>query len=94
MHYFIKKLENCFADAENYEYQLTLTGEHFYPLLVKQRHATVRVNEKLRQPVFIATLPDGVRVKGILTKNFIRVGYLPDKAAAQKATFERWLRDA
>jgi hypothetical protein len=94
MDFDVKKLETCFADAENYEYRVAVSGEQFYQLLAKEQKAKVRVNEHLRRPAFIATLPDGVRIKGELTKNIIRVGYEPAQAASQKTAFEHWLQRA
>jgi hypothetical protein len=91
MEFEVKKLENCFADAENYEYRTAVTGERFCRLLADERAAEVRVNEHLRRPVFIATLPNGMRVKGELVNTVIRVGYEPDAVVEQKAAFESWL---
>jgi hypothetical protein len=91
MEFEVKKLENCFADAENYEYRMAVTGERFCRLLADEQAAEVRVNERLRRPVFIATLPNGTRVKGELANTVIRVGYEPDAAVEQKAAFESWL---
>ncbi|MDR2108584.1 MAG: hypothetical protein LBP28_03875 [Coriobacteriales bacterium] len=91
MHYEAKKLENCFADAENYEYRIAISGERFSRLLAEQPEAELRVNERLRRPTFIAALPDGTRIKGELAKELIRVIYTPEKVATQKAAFEAWL---
>jgi hypothetical protein len=91
MDFDVKKLENCFADAENYEYRVAVSGTQFSCLLTSEQKAEVRVNERLRRPVFIATLPNGVRVKGELANTIIRVGYGIDAASEQKAAFEDWL---
>jgi hypothetical protein len=91
MRFDVKKRENCFADAENYEYRVAVSGERLSRLLRDGQGAEVRVNERLRRPVFIAVLPNGVRVKGELATNVIRVGYAPDAALEQKAALEAWL---
>jgi hypothetical protein len=91
MDFSVKKLENCFANAENYEYRLDVKGEHLQQLLADAGQAEVRVNKQLRRPVFIATLANGVRIKGELATSDIRVGYQPDAALEQKAAFESWL---
>jgi hypothetical protein len=87
-----KKAENCFADAENYEYRIDRTGDTFVQAL-DSLAANVRINGKLRRPSFLAVLADGVRVKGVLAKNVIKVGFVPADADAQRANFERWLGD-
>jgi len=92
MDFAVKKAENCFADAENYEYRIALSGASFLALL-QGIQASTRVNEKLRRPTFYAELPTGVRVKGLMDKNVIKVGYLLEQAVEQKADFELWLRE-
>jgi hypothetical protein len=91
MKFEVKKLENCFANAENYEYLIEVNGQQFAELLAEQQQANVRVNNQLRRPTFIAQLTNGIRVKGILAKPYIRVGYLPESYSEQKAHFEAWL---
>ena len=90
MEFSFKKAENCFSDAENYEYRIEATGAEFIELL-KPRVAELRINDKLRRPTFIATLPDGVQLKGLLDKNVIKVGYVIGQAAQQKTALEQWL---
>ncbi|MCL1879834.1 MAG: hypothetical protein FWF71_04345 [Actinomycetia bacterium] len=90
MEFAVKKAENCFAAAENYEYRIALADQDFLKLL-EDNGADVRVNEQLRRPTFVAELPGGVRIKGLLARNVIKVGYLPTAAATQKADFESWL---
>ena len=51
------------------------------------------INDKLRRPTFTAQLDSGTQVKGLLDKTVIKVGYSPDKAAEQKASFEHWLSE-
>jgi hypothetical protein len=66
MDFEVKKLETCFADAENYEYRVAADAGRLWRLLVEEQGAELRVNERLRRPVFIATLANGTRVKGEL----------------------------
>jgi hypothetical protein len=86
-----KKVENCFADAENYEYRITLVGSEFIRALASQAQS-IRTNERLRRPSFFASLPNGTRIKGILAKDIIKVGYVPTQAIKQRRAFEQWLR--
>jgi hypothetical protein len=92
MHFDRKKAENCFSDAENYEYRLEVLGsvfaEHIQPLA-----SELRVNDKLRRPTFIAQMTNGMQVKGLLDKTVIKVGYVPEKAAEQQIEFEHWLSE-
>ena len=90
MDFSFKKAENCFSDAENYEYRIEITGAQFVELL-KSQAAELRINDKLRRPTFIATLHNGVQVKGLLDKNVIKIGYVIGQAAEQKAALELWL---
>lgn len=92
MQFESKKVEDCFADAENYEYRIEATGAEFVPLLASQSE-NVRINDKLRRPTFTATLKNGTRLKGLLSKDVIKVGFTPEQAPEQKATFEHWLRE-
>lgn len=86
-----KKAENCFAEAENYEYRIALVGSEFIRALAVQAQS-IRTNERLRRPAFLASLPNGTRVKGVLAKNIIKVGYVPAQAIEQRRAFEQWLR--
>ena len=92
MDFQVKKAENCFADAENYEYLCEITGAQIYELLQTQAIST-RINEKIRRPTFFAELPSGVRIKGLLAKNIIKVGYSPNQVGEQKTHFELWLSE-
>jgi hypothetical protein len=85
-----KKAENCFANAENYEYRITMTGEEF-AIALEGRGAQLRVNSTLRRPTFLAILPNGTRVKGLLARQVIKAGFVPEQAATQRQGFEQWL---
>ena len=87
-----KKAENCFADAENYEYRIDRAGDAFVQAL-GSRAKSVRVNGKLRRPTFLAEMTDGTRVKGLLSKDVIKVGFVPADAKRQRERFERWLAE-
>ena len=86
-----KKADNCFSDAENYEYRIAVIGEEFIKLL-NDLAVSVRINDKLRRPVFMAELENGTRIKGVLAKSTIKVGYLLSAASEQKECFEQWLK--
>ena len=92
MNYECKKAENCFSDAENFEYRVELTGLEIVTLL-RKLDGSVRINDKLRRPTFVAELASGIQVKGLLDKNVIKVGFVLDKAAEQKEFFESWLEE-
>jgi hypothetical protein len=85
-----KKAENCFSDAENYEYRIEVLGLLFVERLEPETD-DLRINETLRRPTFTATLKNGTRIKGLMDKNVIKAGFTPEHAAEQKATFEQWL---
>lgn len=94
MKFEYKKAEDCFSDAENYEYRLEATGSVLVGMLRREAPAEIsslRINEKLRRPTFVAALADGMQVKGLMEKNVIKVGFVPEKVAEQKPAFERWL---
>jgi hypothetical protein len=92
MYFEVKKADNCFADAENYEYRIAFDGEELLALLSTSDAAIeTKVNTRLRRPTFYALLREGQRVKGLMDKNVIKVGYVPERAAEQKACFESWL---
>jgi len=87
MKFECKKTENCFADAQTYEYRLPISGEAFSRFLSGWE---VRVNAKLRRPVFLAD-KNGVHVKGLLAHNVIRASFPQSRWEAEKAAFETWL---
>jgi hypothetical protein len=92
MNFELKKAENCFSDAENYEYRVEVPGSVFLERVRPQTIET-HINDKLRRPTFTAQLDSGARVKGLLDKTVIKVGYSPNRAAEQKAAFEHWLSE-
>jgi len=91
MDFQVKKAENCFANAENYEYLTALTGADFITRL-SSLGASIRINEQLRRPTFFAELASGIRIKGLLARNVLKVGYRPEEAIKQKVSFEAWLQ--
>ena len=90
MRFEVKKVENCFMDAENYEYRIEVFGNEFIELL-KLLGAEASINDMLRRPSFKAELDNGVQLKGLLAKDVIKVGYVLGHAAEQKAAFEHWM---
>lgn len=87
MKFECRKTENCFADAQTYEYRLPVSGEAFSHFLSGWE---VRVNQKLRRPVFLAE-KGGVHVKGLLSHNVVKASFPEDRWEAEKAAFEQWL---
>ena len=89
MTFTVKKTENCFSDAQTYEYLLPITGEELLALLPDWQ---IRENRKLRRPVGIAE-KDGVTVKTVLAGSTARVSFPDSCWQAAKEDFERWLSD-
>lgn len=88
MKFEVKKTENCFADSQTYEYRLPVTGQEFLSLL--DANWQTRCNLKLRRPVFLAER-EGVRIKGILTTDLIRVSFPDQDWQSLKHQFEQEL---
>ena len=91
MDFVSKKAEDCFSDAENYEYRIEALGSEFVGAL-EPIAEWVRINDKLRRPTFTARLDNGTQLKGLLDKQVIKVGYVEAAAEEQKTTFEAWLK--
>ncbi len=90
MEFTVQKTENCFADAQTYEYKLPLTGDALLRLL--DADWSIRINDKLRRPVFIAERQD-LRLKGVLAETLVRASFPSAHALEEKAAFEAWLRE-
>ena len=89
MKFQVKKIENCFADSETYEYLLPVTGEAFLSFL---QGWEVRVNRKLRRPVGIACR-EAVTIKCTLAGSAFRVSFPQNNWAAEKLEFEQFLEN-
>lgn len=88
MNFEVKKTENCFTDSQTYEYRLPMTGQEFLSLLDAAWQP--RCNLKLRRPVFLAER-GGIRIKGILAADVIRVSFPDQDWKNQKQQFEQEL---
>ena len=82
------KTENCFSDSQTYEYRLPITVGAFIAYLDETWQ--VRRNEKLRRPVLMAE-KDGIRIRGILAQNDLRVSYPDESWETRKSDFEKWM---
>jgi len=91
MDFVFKKAEDCFANAENYEYRIEVQGLEFIKVL-EPFAEWLRVNDKLRRPTFMARLENGTQLKGLLGKQVIKVGYVEAQAEEHKRAFEAWLQ--
>lgn len=89
MKYEVKKIPNCFKDAQSYEYRLPKTAEELLDVIGQL--GEVRVNDKFRRPIFAVDTAAGTNVKGILKEPLIRVSFPEVRAAEAKADFEAWL---
>ncbi len=89
MEYLCKKIENCFAGSQTYEYKLTVPGQ---ALCARLSGWELRVNDGLRRPAFSADR-DGVNVKGVLSGETVRVSYPQERWEREKKDFESWLEE-
>lgn len=87
MRFTCKKVENCFAEARTYEYELPITGAELCPLLEDWE---VKENHKFRRPVFSAK-KGAMEVKGILAARVIKVNYTAENWEMEKEKMEQWL---
>ena len=88
MNYVCKKVENCFAAARTYEYELPVTGKE---LLAFLEGWEIRENHRCRRPVFSARR--GIlEVKGILAAHVVKINYPADDWEREKEKMETWLR--
>lgn len=84
-----KKVENCFAQARTYEYELPVTGKQ---LIFMLEGFTVKENHKLRRPVFSA-IKNQVEIKGILSSNIVKINYTAAGWEGEKIQMEKWLEE-
>lgn len=87
MDFKCQKTENCFEHSSTYAYVLPVFAHEFLPHLEGWE---VRINEKLRRPVFIAD-KGGVNIKAIVAAKELRVSFPDHSADIEKALFELWL---
>lgn len=88
MEFEVKKTENCFVNTETYEYSLPITAEDFLKLI--EDDYNVRLNMKLRRPVFIAESED-IKIKAVLKSQKIRVSFNEERWEELKEEFEAFL---
>lgn len=87
MKFEVKKVDNCFSDAQSYEYKIPITGAEIIKLMTDWE---ITENHKYRRPMFIGER-DGSHTKGILKANVFRVSFRNDRWEQEKAEFEQWL---
>lgn len=87
MRYVCKKVENCFAEARTYEYELPVTGQ---TLIGSLDGWEIRENHRFRRPVFSAKLGT-LEIKGILAAHVVKVNYPADGWEDEKRRLEAWL---
>jgi len=88
MDFKYKKIENCFADSQTYEYQIPIVAEEFLALLDDSWES--RRNMKLRRPVFVSE-KGSIHIKGVLAGNLLRVSFKNDSWQREKELFEEFL---
>lgn len=89
MLYEVKKAENCFTDAQTYEYRLPISGEEFVDHLVGW---SVRKNQSFRRPTFSADR-GCIKIKGILAAKVIKISFSDTRWENEKRAFESWLSE-
>jgi hypothetical protein len=88
MEFEVRKTENCFVNTETYEYSVPITAEDFLKLI--EDDYNVRLNMKLRRPVFIAESED-IKIKAVLKSQKIRVSFNEERWEELKEEFEAFL---
>ncbi|MFR5336141.1 MAG: radical SAM protein [Blautia producta] len=89
MEFKCKKVENCFAEARTYEYELPVTGKELAFLL---EGFIVKENHKFRRPVFSARKGQ-VEIKGLLSSNIVKINYTAEGWEEEKQQMEKWLQE-
>ena len=87
MIYEVKKVDNCFSDAQSYEYKVPITCAE---LIKRMTDWEITENHKYRRPMFVGER-DGSHSKGILKANVFRVSFRNDRWEQEKADFELWI---
>lgn len=85
MEFEVKKTENCFSDSQTYEYSIPIHNSEFLKFL---KDYQIKINEKLRRPVFVAENSEGIILKGILKRNIIKASFPADRWEYFKTQFE------
>lgn len=87
MRFEVKKVDNCFSDAQSYEYRIPITGSE---IIKRMSDWNITENHKYRRPMFVGER-DGSHTKGILKANVFRVSFRNDRWESEKELFEQWL---
>ncbi len=87
MKYAWKKVENCFASARTYEYELPVTGQELCRFL---EGWDVKENHKFRRPIFSAK-NGKLEIKGILAAHVVKINYTAENWEKEKEEMEIWL---
>ena len=88
--YKIKKVENCFKDSQTYEYLMVITL-HITDIEGFARGDNLDIKTNFRRPFFIITRENGVKIKGILNSNRIKVSFPDHTWKDLKTDFEEEL---
>ena len=88
MEFEVRKTENCFVNSETYEYSLPIGAEEFLKLI--EDDYNVRLNTRLRRPVFIAESEE-IKIKAVLKSQKIRVSFDEARWEELKEQFEAFL---
>ncbi len=87
MEFRCRKVQNCFAGARTFEYELPITGSELSKLL---EGFDIHENHKFRRPVFSAK-KGALEVKGILAAHVVKINYTEENWEDEKQEMERWL---
>lgn len=88
MNFKCQKIQNCFAQARTFEYELPITGGELTAFLSGWE---IKENHKFRRPVFSAK-KGTLEVKGILAAHIVKINYTEGNWEKEKEEMETWLR--
>lgn len=82
-----EKIENCFADTQTYAYYLPfpVTEEM---LLREQGDGELKIKKNFRRPCYFLDLKNGIRIKGLLEDDIMKVSFPNDSWEMRKQEFE------
>lgn len=84
-----KKAENCFVDAQTWEYCLSCRNDQLVSQLEQLGEWSCKMN--LRRPIFMLNMKNGTRVKGTLAGSMMRASFPTDAWQEAKEAFEQTL---
>lgn len=88
--FVVKKVENCFKNAQTYEYALSFeTTDERIKALTKEGMLTIKTN--FRRPFFSISYTNGSNAKGVIGDYRIKASFPEDHLEESKEIFEKIL---